>query len=58
MTRKTDRTCATDIVVSDQKINTPLPLNKQVRVDLVAKNSGEIHYACAMGHVRGVIFVP
>lgn len=58
VTRKTDRTCATEIVIADQKINTPLPLNQQVKVDLVAKNSGEIHYACAMGHISGVIFVP
>lgn len=58
VTRKTDRTCATEIVVKDQGINVPLPLNKQVTVNLVAKASGEIHYACGMGHIRGVIFVP
>ena len=58
ITRKTDRTCATEIVIKDQGINTPLPLNRQVKVELVAKASGEIKYACGMGHITGVIFVP
>lgn len=58
VTRKTDRTCATDIVVKDQGIKVALPLDKQVTVDLVAKKSGEIQYACAWGHIRGVIFIP
>ena len=58
ITRKTDRTCATEIVIKDQGINTPLPLNKQVTVELTAKSSGEIKYACGMGHITGVIFVP
>jgi plastocyanin domain-containing protein len=58
ITRKTDRTCATEIVIKDQGINTPLPLDKQVTVELTAKSSGEIKYACGMGHITGVIFVP
>lgn len=58
ITRKTDRTCATEIVVKDYGINTALPLDKTVTVELTPKGSGEIHYACAMGHVRGVLFVP
>lgn len=58
VTRKTDRTCATEIVIKDQGINKPLPLDKQVTVELTAKSSGEIKYACGMGHITGVIFVP
>jgi plastocyanin domain-containing protein len=58
ITRKTDRTCATEIVIKDQAINTPLPLDKQVAVNVTAKASGEIKFACAMGHITGVIFVP
>jgi plastocyanin domain-containing protein len=58
ITRKTDRTCATEIVVKDYGINTALPLNKAVTVELTPKGSGEIHYACAMGHIRGILFVP
>ncbi|HSM92045.1 MAG TPA: cupredoxin domain-containing protein [Anaeromyxobacteraceae bacterium] len=58
ITRKTDRTCATEIVIKDYGINTPLPLNKTVTVELTPKGSGEIHYACAMNMIGGVLFVP
>jgi plastocyanin domain-containing protein len=58
ITRKTDRTCATEIVIKDYGINTPLPLNKAVTVELTPKASGEIHYACGMNMIGGVIFVP
>ncbi|HET7824841.1 MAG TPA: cupredoxin domain-containing protein [Anaeromyxobacter sp.] len=57
VTRKTDATCATEIVMADQGVNTPLPLNKPVAVEFTPSKSGEIKYACAMGHVGGVVFV-
>jgi len=58
VTRKTDRTCATEIVIKDHGINRPLPMNEAVTVEFTPKKSGEIYYTCAMGHVRGVAFVP
>jgi plastocyanin domain-containing protein len=58
ITRKTDRTCATEIVIKDYGINTALPLGKQVKVELTPKASGEIKYACAMNMIGGVLFVP
>jgi plastocyanin len=58
ITRKTDKTCATEIVIPDHGINQPLPLEKAVAVELTPAKSGEIRYACAMGHVGGVLFVP
>jgi len=58
ITRKTDVTCATEIVIPDHGINTALPLGKAVTVELTPKKSGEIRYACGMGHVNGIIFVP
>jgi hypothetical protein len=58
ITRKTDRTCATEIVIKDYGINAPLPLGKQVKVELTPKASGEIKYACGMNMITGVIFVP
>lgn len=58
VTRKTDSTCAKEVVVEGQGINKPLPLGKPVTVELTPSKSGEIHWACAMGHVRGVVFVP
>lgn len=58
VTRKTDRTCATEIVIKDHGINAPLPLDKAVAVEFTASNSGEVKYTCGMGHVAGVVFVP
>jgi plastocyanin len=58
ITRKTDRTCATEIVIKDHGINQDLPLNKAVTVEFTPAKSGEIRYACAMGHIGGVVFIP
>lgn len=58
ITRKTARTCATEIVVKDHGINTPLPLDQTVSLEFTPKKSGELKYACGMGHITGVIFIP
>jgi plastocyanin len=58
VTRTTDSTCAKEIVIKDAGINQPLPLDKTVKVEFVAKKSGEIRYACGMDHISGVVFVP
>ena len=58
ITRKTDRTCATEIVIKDYGVNTKLPLGKSVTVEVTPKKSGEIRYACGMDMISGVIFVP
>jgi plastocyanin len=58
VTRKTDSTCAKEIVVKDHGIHQPLPLGKTVTVELTPSKSGEIRYACAMDHIAGVLFVP
>ena len=58
VTRKTNRTCATEIVIQDHGINAPLPLDKPVTVEFTPKKSGEVRYACAMGHVGGIVFIP
>jgi plastocyanin domain-containing protein len=58
ITRKTDRTCAKEIVIKDHGINKPLPLGKAVTVELTPKASGELKYACGMDMISGVIFVP
>lgn len=57
VTRKTDSTCATEIVIEDQGVNAELPLGKAVAVEFTPKKSGQIRYACGMGHVSGVLFV-
>jgi plastocyanin domain-containing protein len=58
VTRKTNSTCAKEIVIKDHGINQPLPLDKAVAVELVPAKSGEIRFACGMDHVSGVVFVP
>jgi plastocyanin domain-containing protein len=58
ITRKTDRTCAKEIVIKEAGINTPLPLEKKVTVDVTPKKSGELKYACGMDMITGIIFVP
>jgi plastocyanin domain-containing protein len=58
VTRKTERTCATEIVVADYGIEKKLPLGTPVTVEFTPKKSGEIKYACGMGHITGVVFIP
>jgi len=58
ITRKTDATCAKDIVVDEYAVHTPLPLNKPVRVTFTPTKSGTLRYGCAMDKmVSGVITV-
>jgi plastocyanin domain-containing protein len=57
VTRKTDRTCATEIVIRDQGINQKLPLNKPVTVEFTPAKSGQLRYACGMDMISGVIVV-
>ena len=58
ITRKTDRTCAREIVFQGQDGKTDLPLNKTVEVTYTPKASGEIKFGCAMGMmISGVLAV-
>lgn len=58
VTRRTDRTCAKEIVMAEHGIEQPLPLGKPVTVEFTPKKSGELRYACGMNHVAGVVFIP
>jgi plastocyanin domain-containing protein len=57
VTRKVERTCATEIVMKDFNVNQPLPLNQPVTVVVTPKKPGQYRYACAMGHIAGVLKV-
>jgi plastocyanin domain-containing protein len=57
VTRKTQRTCATEIVIRDAGINTPLPLDKAVAVEFTPTKTGELRYTCGMGMIGGTLFV-
>lgn len=57
VTRKVERTCATDIVVKEYGIKEPLPLNKPVEVRFTPRKPGAIRYACAMDMIAGSLIV-
>jgi plastocyanin domain-containing protein len=57
VTRKTDATCATELVIEDENLRKKLPLNKAVAFDFTPKKAGEITYACGMGMMSGTLVV-
>lgn len=57
LTRKTEQTCATEIVLKEYGINVPLPLNKPVEVAFTPKKSGTLKYGCAMGMMISGVFL-
>jgi plastocyanin domain-containing protein len=58
ITRKTDHTCAREIVFEGQDGKTKLPLDQTVDVTYTPKASGELKFGCAMGMmVSGVLAV-
>ena len=57
VTRKTDRTCAKEIVIKDFGINKPLPLNQPVEITFTPTKAGSFRYACGMDMITGVITV-
>lgn len=57
VTRKTDQTCAKEIVFPGQGIRKALPLNESVEIALPASPKGEIQYICGMEMLRGTVVV-
>jgi plastocyanin len=58
VTRKTDATCAKQIVLDEEKIKQDLPLDQPVKISFTPKRAGELKYGCAMGKMMsGVIKV-
>jgi len=58
ITRKTNDTCANEIVIDEYGINTKLPLNQPVTVTFTPKKTGKLQYGCAMKKmIGGVISV-
>jgi plastocyanin domain-containing protein len=57
VTRKTDKTCATEIILDDLGVNQPLPLDTPVTVEFTPSESGTLRYACAMDHISGVVTI-
>lgn len=55
--RKTDDTCATEVVIPDYKIKRALPLNEPVTVELTPQKSGPFTFKCGMGMRHGRVIV-
>jgi plastocyanin domain-containing protein len=55
--RTSDKTCATEVLIPDQKIKKDLPLNKEVTVDLTFKKDGEVTFMCGQKMMKGTIVV-
>jgi hypothetical protein len=54
VTRETDLTCATEIVVAAKGIHQDLPLNQTVRVPLGKVDSDSLRFACGMDMIIAV----
>jgi plastocyanin domain-containing protein len=57
ITRTTDETCGTEIVMPAMSIERKLPLNEQVEITLTPQEKGEIAFACGMDMLKGTIVV-
>jgi plastocyanin domain-containing protein len=55
-TRKTDKTCATEVVVPSLKLKKALPLNEPVAIPLTPEKN-EVGFACGMNMLRGKLVV-
>ena len=53
VTRKTQFTCAREIVIDELGIHEDLPLGEPVRITLTPRTSGPMKFGCAMGKMVG-----
>lgn len=54
--RKTDETCAKEVVIKDYNIDRKLPLNEPVTVEFTPRK-GEFSFACGMDMLKGNLIV-
>lgn len=57
ITRKTDKTCATEAIFTESGRRYDLPLNEEVRILLPTATATTLHYACGMDMIRGEVVV-
>jgi hypothetical protein len=57
VTRKTDQTCANDLVMKEYGIHTPLPLNTPVEIAFTPTKTGTLTYGCAMSQMISGVFM-
>lgn len=58
VTRVTDATCATELLIADTDIKAELPLNKPVEIAWTPTKAGKVKFGCAMDMmVSGLLLV-
>lgn len=57
VTRTTEETCATEVVLPEYGIDRKLPLNEPVTITFTPTRTGTLRYACAMKMFQGQIDV-
>ena len=57
VTRKTDATCAKEIVIAGKDIRKDLPLNQTVEVTFTPQEAGEVRFVCGMDMISGKVLV-
>jgi plastocyanin len=57
VTRKTDETCALDLLIEGTDIKAPLPLNQPVEVAWTPTKAGKVKFGCAMDMMIGGMLV-
>ena len=57
ITRRTDATCAKEIVIADYGIRRELPLDQRVEVTFTPRGPGAIGFACGMNMITGKLIV-
>jgi plastocyanin domain-containing protein len=57
VTRRTEKTCATEFVMKSHGINQPLPMNQAVTIAFTPTEPGELRFACGMDMIAGKVIV-
>lgn len=56
-TRKTDQTCATEVVFPSLDIRRALPLDTPVTIEWTPESTGDVAFVCGMNMLRGTVVV-